>query len=150
MLSLVGPNVAQGSISAPAAAYAEFILPKDTLVEAVLSSSALPLTIAQIRRVAASEPPEDRPPEVAVQRAVRLLEETHASAAIYLAASDIESFEGDLFIHWTSAKKRITIISPHQQNGSVRLYKKIGTEWSQLMLNPSPVDVASALKWVLQ
>lgn len=116
----------------------------------VINSSAIPITIAEITRTVEAEAPEDRPSDPVVQRAIQLLEEAHAQTSVYLAASEVEGFEGDLFIHWKTPKKRMTIISPRQPESALRLYKKLSTGWSQLIQNPSPADVTAGLAWVLE
>ena len=115
-----------------------------------LSSIAVPTTIARMERIAETDPLEDRPTGNVVLRLTTLLAESHAHAAIFIGASEVESFEGDLLVHWQSSGKRVTIISPRQEEQPLRLYRKLSTGWSQLMQDPSPTDVTAALQWSLQ
>lgn len=154
MLSIIAPTAVaisgQAIHRATSAYYAQVSPAADSLISGILSACAVPSTIAEIDKVVASDPVEDRPTEETIRRAKHFLEEAHVHSPVYLTASEVESFEGDLLIHWTTPNKRIAIISPHQQNQPLKLYKTISSGWSNLMSNPSPVDLNLALQWVMQ
>jgi hypothetical protein len=122
----------------------------ESLVSGVLSAWAVPSTIAEIDQVIAADSAEDRPSEETIRRVELLLKESHAHFPVYLAASEVESFEGALLIHWTTLNKRLTIISPRELDRPLKLYKRVASGWSQLTPNPSPVDLTAALQWVMQ
>ena len=144
MLSFVATLVA------PPAYYAEVSGSMESVVSGILSACAVPNTLADINEVVVSAPPEDRLIEETTLRAKHLLEEANAIAPIYLAASEVESFEGDLLIHWTTTNKRLTLISPREQDRPLKLYRRIANGWSELTPNPVANDLSSALLWVMQ
>lgn len=131
------------------AEYREFTPAQGHSITLILSGSAKDSTIEDINETVAVESPEDRPSDEVVGRAKELLNTAQRYAPIYLAASDVECFEGDLHVHWVTAKKRMTIISS-RRGQPIRLYKTIAGGLAQVIQNPSAADVTLALQWVLQ
>ena len=133
----------------PPAVYRQFIKTEDASIAHVLSAMAVEDTVTTILSVVAAESEEDRPTSAVVERAVALLRAAQIVEPIYLRASEVEGFEGDLLIHWRTPQKRVTLVAPKQSDQSVRLHKRRASGWSEFANAPSPADMVSALKWLL-
>jgi hypothetical protein len=130
--------------------YRRFTQTENPIAVLVMSSAALAMTKHDIRTVVDTELEEDRPDREAVECTFQLLEAANNIEPIYQSASDVENFEKDLFVHWATPKKRITLISPSQAEQGLRLYRRTHTGWSQLTQHTTAADLRAALRWVLQ
>lgn len=137
------------AICLPPAHYHEISETETALFTVVISLTATSEITSEIKNVIETEPPEDRPMEAVSQSAIEMIKAADKHSLVYLTASEIESFEGSLLVHWTVQNKRVTLISSGP-DGHVKLYKKGPSNLSELIPNPSPGDLSTALNWVMQ
>jgi hypothetical protein len=152
ILTLDTPTTSSGIYRAQkiAAEYRQYAQAQDTFISRVVNGMAVEDTIRDIRSVALAETDEDRPDEAVIARAEAILRKANQHDPIYLEASEIEGFEGDLLIHWATEQKRLTLVSPKQPDQNLRLYRRMANGWTEHVPNPSPADIVTAIKWVLQ
>jgi hypothetical protein len=115
----------------------------------VISLSAAAETIAEVNGIIETEPPEDRPTRAVSESAIKMIRNADECSLMYLAASEIESFEGDLLVHWAIREKRVTLIASGP-DGRVKLYKRGKSNLSELIPNPTAIDLVSALTSLMQ
>jgi hypothetical protein len=120
-----------------------------TLFAVVISLTAASEIESEIKSAIETEPPEDRPLEVVGEAAIGMIKAADKHSLVYLTASEIESFEGSLLVHWTVQNKRVTLISSGP-DGHIKLYKKGTSNLSELIPNPSASDLSTALTWIMQ
>jgi hypothetical protein len=118
-------------------------------VSFVISLSAASETIAEVNSILETEPPEDRPTKAVSDSAIKMIRTADECSLMYLAASEIESFEGDLLVHWTIRDKRVTLIVSGP-DGRIKLYKRGKSNLSELIPNPAAIDLVSALTSLMQ
>lgn len=148
-IALISPLSSQGQIAPSSAIHqGELAFAQEMLLS--WGPTAVASTLAAIDRVVDTEDAEDRPSEYAKRRIVHLLAEAQNVSRIYIAASDVEGFEGSLLVHWTAHGKRVVLISPRSEDKPPSLYRKVADGWSELMQDPTPTDLAASLAWVLQ
>jgi hypothetical protein len=123
--------------------------PDTTLFSVVISLAAVSEIKSEIDSVIETDPPEDKPLRVVGEAAVEMIEAADSHSPIFLTASEIESFEGNLLVHWEVRNKRLTLIASGP-DGRTKLYKKAASNLSEIIPNPSPIDLSDALTWIMQ
>ena len=146
MLS-IAPNVVAGELARPPA-YCDPIVDTGAVFSVLLNLSAAEATLSEIDQTLKSEPSEDKPTAEIVSAAKAMIMGAAEPVPFFLAASEVEGFEGRLLVHWTLAAKRVTLIASGPEV-RMKLYKKTHPTLSELIPNPSPADLHSALTWIL-
>jgi hypothetical protein len=118
------------------------------LFSVVISLTAAAEINSEINDVIEAEPPEDRPLGVVSEGVIKMIKDADEYSLVFLTASEIESFEGNLLIHWVIREKRVTLIGG--PDGHIKLYKKGNANLSELIPNPSARDLSIALNQIMQ
>jgi hypothetical protein len=145
----VGSTMDFEAIPPPPAHYYEISEADTEHFSLIINLSAASETTTEIDSMFRSEPLEDRPTKAVAEAAIRMIWDADTCSPMYLAASEIESFEGDLLVHWTIRGKRVTLISSNP-DGHVKLYKSGSSHLSELIPNPSAKDLVIALNSLMQ
>jgi hypothetical protein len=132
----------------PPAHYYNIASENTSLFCLIVSLSAASETISEIERTIESEPTEDRPVQPVAEAAIKIIKDADAHSLIFLPASEIESFEGSLLVHWELRQKRVTLIAG--PGAYLKLYKKGNSSLSELIPNPTPVELTAAIHSVMQ
>lgn len=114
----------------------------------VVSLSATSEIISEIKRIGETDPPEDRPAQSVCDAAVNIINSSNQHSLIFLPAAETESFEGSLLVHWELRDRRVTLIAA--PDGRMKLYKNGNSNLSELIPNPSAVELSSALHSLMQ
>lgn len=149
MVVPVGGTTSFAPMPPPPAHYHEISDTDTTLFSVVISLAAASEITAEINSVIETEPSEDRPSGIVGEAAIEMINTADRLSLVFLKASEIESFEGSLLVHWTVRNKRVTLIASGP-DGHIKLYKKHTTNLSELIPNPSATDLSTALNWIMQ
>jgi hypothetical protein len=133
----------------PPADYYQIAKTDAALFSVVISLAAVSQINSGIDGVIETDPPEDRPLRIVGEVAIEMIKAADRHSLVFLPASEIESFEGSLFVHWTIRNKRVTLIASGP-DGHIKLYKKGEGNLSELVPNPSAKDLSVALYWIMQ
>jgi hypothetical protein len=94
----------------------------------------------------------DFPSRYALSTARSLLSDVDRIFGLTASFSDLDSFEGDLLIHWRSGNAGIALICPSDSTRVAKVYRERvendAAVESVLIENPRPSDIVGLIKWI--
>jgi len=122
---------------------------------AVIGPDALTQTLAHIDALSdAFLCTEDTPSAHARDMAKRMLSEAQTYGPVYLGATTVEGFEGDLLLHWDTPTRSIVLICPSSSAKPPQIYSETlsgkHSADSNLLKDASPFDLWKSLEWILK